>query len=307
MLKRTIEIAGEYYITIDLERIKLSNKGDPGNEKFIPLQDSGTIIIDNHSVTLSVAFLQKCAEYNIALVVCGKTHLPASMLMHLHCNQLQTERFNFQIKASQPLRKQIWKQLIQAKIRNQALLLKATGRKYGKVYKLISKVTSGDSFNAEGQAAKIYWQELFSDIEFTREREGNCPNNYLNFGYTILRSATARALTGAGLMATIGIKHKNRYNDFPLADDVMEPYRPFTDRSVLECIKKFGMMDDLTKEVRAHLIQSVYDDVIIGDERTPLSLAISQTAVSLSEVFSGKKKILKLPELRGVADERKAE
>ena len=235
------------------------------------------------------------------------------MLFPLDGNTLQSERYRHQVDASEPLKKQLWQQTIKAKIRNQGQLFKQLGLNDEALKNYATKVLSGDTTNEEAQAARHYWKYLFSsnklpaaianigngvgEESFTRDRLGMPPNPALNFGYTILRSATARALVGSGLMPTLGIHHHNKYNAFCLADDIMEPYRPFVDKLVVEINNENPDEDTLSKETKAKLIGVISMDVSMGEFKSPLMIALSQTTASLSKCFEGKEKLIKYPTL----------
>ncbi len=205
-----------------------------GREEVLKaFEDIQTILIDHHSVSLTIPLLNRLSEEQITVVFCNERHFPQSMLMDLETNSLQTKYYRKQVEASLPMKKQIWKQVVEAKIRNQSRLLNELFQCGDVLQKYYDNVKSGDSTNREGIAANCYWKKLLGK-DFIRDRFGYEPNNLLNYGYALLRSAMARALMDSGLMPTLGVFHRNYFNSFPLADDMMEPYRPFVDRKVLE-------------------------------------------------------------------------
>ena len=195
----------------------------------------------------------------------------------------------YQIEASLPLKKQLWQQTIVAKIQNQAAVLNAVrGCEVRNMQKWATEVKSGDSDNLEARAAVYYWQNAFPSIpNFVRDRDGDPPNNLLNYGYAILRAIVARALAGSGLLPTLGIHHRNKYNAYCLADDVMEPYRPYVDRLVMKIFDKYPDCSELTKELKAELLRIPVLDVVINDKRSPLMVAASTTTSSLQKCYSG--------------------
>jgi CRISPR-associated protein Cas1 len=213
--------------------------------------------------------VEELNEYNVATVFCDSKHLPSSMLLPLDANHIQNEIFRAQIEASEPLKKNLWKQTIEVKIQNQARLLEKLGKNSIPLKALAKVVKSGDSDNREGFAARLYWIELLGK-DFIRDRYGEPPNPFLNYGYILLRSAVARSLAGSGLLATLGIHHRNRYNAFCLADDVMEPYRPYVDEIVFSLNEKWPGFFMLEKEHKAELLQLMTADVIIGGNKRPL-------------------------------------
>ena len=219
--------------------------------------------------------------------------MPNTMLMPLESNSIQQEVYRFQIEASLPTKKRIWKDIIEFKIRNQAALLDLLGCD-GKVLKpYYMNVLSGDSGNREGLAAKIYWQQMYGRL-FNRDRNGEAPNSLLNYGYAILRAAVARALLGSGLFPAFGLFHRNRYNAFPLADDVMEPYRPFVDYAVYRIFER-SPEACLDKEAKQSLVRVLFADVKMKDQIRPLQVALSMTTASLVRALKDKKESIIYP------------
>lgn len=234
MIKRTIAITTPCHLSLKLGQMLVRSKlfeGDAGNT--VPIEDMGMLLMEHEQVTVTQGLLAKLLEHNVAVVHCNGQHHPAGMLLNFQGNSTQTETFIAQAEASKPLKKQLWQQVVKAKITNQAAVLEAMGQDGGRLYKLAQEVRSGDPDNREGTAAVYYWPRLFKgQPDFLRDREGHYPNNLLNYGYAILRATVARALAGSGLHPTLGLFHRNRYNAFCLADDMMEPYRPLVDQVV---------------------------------------------------------------------------
>ena len=257
--------------------------------KTIPIEDIGIVVLDNKRITITQGVLEALLENNCAIITCNESHLPIGMHLPLVGNTTQTERMRFQIEASLPLKKQLWQQTISAKIQNQALVLRQIrGTEVRNMLKWASEVKSGDSENLEARAAVYYWQNAFPMIEnFTRSREGVSPNNLLNYGYAILRAIVARALVSSGLLTTLGIHHRNKYNAYCLADDIMEPYRPYVDRVVMQLYDKYPNCEELTKELKAELLQIPVLDVVISGKKSPLMIAVSTTTSSLQKCYSG--------------------
>jgi CRISPR-associated protein Cas1 len=225
--------------------------------------------------------------------------MPVGLLLPLVGNSVQNERFTAQIEASLPLKKQLWQQTIQAKIENQAYVLKESrGTEVRNMLKWVDEVRSGDADNMEARAAVYYWANLFAN--FKRDREGEPPNNLLNYGYAILRAIVARALVASGLLPTLGIHHHNRYNAYCLADDIMEPYRPFVDKLVVEIVNvgaycNTPLPTELTKEMKTKLLQIPILDVMINNQRSPLMIAVGQTTASLAKCFLGESRKVVYP------------
>lgn len=262
--------------------------------KTAPIEDIGFIVLEHPQISVTMKLMEQLNENNVAVVFCDSKHMPSSMLLPLDAHHIQNELFRAQISASEPLKKNLWKQTIEAKIKNQARLLEKQGIKGQQLKNLAKNVKSGDSDNREGFAARLYWNTLFGK-EFIRDRYGEPPNMYLNYGYILLRSAVARALAGSGLLATLGIHHRNRYNAFCLADDIMEPYRPWVDEIVIELEGKWPGQLMLEKEQKAELLQLMSADVKIGENRRPLMVALSQTTASLARCFSGETRKITYP------------
>ncbi len=300
MIKRTLCFTNPAYLSLKNNQlvIKLpeveTNTSLPESfkaeaTKTIPIEDIGIVVLDNKRITITQGVMEALLENNAAVITCNESHLPIGMHLPLVGNTTQTERMRYQIEASQPLKKQLWQQTIIAKIQNQASVLKQMrGTEIRNMQKWATEVKSGDSENLEARAAVYYWQNAFPMIEnFTRSREGEKPNNLLNYGYAILRAIVARALVSSGLLTTLGIHHRNKYNPFCLADDIMEPYRPYVDKLVMQLYDKYPDCEELTKELKAELLQIPVLDVTINNKRSPLLIAVSTTTSSLQKCYAG--------------------
>ena len=263
-----------------------------------PIEDLGVVVLDNKQVTITSGLLDALLENNCAVITCDSKSMPIGLMLPLYGNTTQNERFRQQLDASLPLKKQLWQQTIQMKINNQASVLKDCVDEEVRCMRVwASDVRSGDPDNLEARAAAYYWKLLFADIEgFTREREGIYPNNLLNYGYAILRAVVARGLVTSGLLPTLGIHHHNRYNAYCLADDIMEPYRPYVDELVFKLVQINGKVLDLTKEIKAKLLEIPTLEVKIGGKRSPLMVAVGQTTASLYKCFSGEVRRISYPE-----------
>lgn len=285
MLKRTIYVAQPYHISLKLNQLLFYNK-ETCEERTVPLEDLGFILFDNERITLTQQAIRELSVYNVAAIFCDQKHHPASMLLHLDVNSVQQERFRAQINASEPLKKQLWKQTIQAKILNQASFLEQLGKNPNRLLEIAKRVRSGDPDNCEGTAAKDYWPRLFGK-DFSRGRFNSPPNNFLNYGYTILRAAVARALTGSGLLPTLGIHHHNKYNAFCLADDIMEPLRPWVDFLVWQIVEKKGRCCSLDSEDKKEFLQLLVQDSSYKEQQSPLMVVISHVSRNLAACFEG--------------------
>ncbi len=266
-------------------------------EKTFPVEDIGVVILDNKQITITHGLMEALLGNNCALITCDSSRLPVGLMLPLTGNTTQTERFRDQIEASIPLKKQLWQQTVQAKIENQAHVLEEkTGAIVKNMRVWANDVKSGDPDNYEARAAVYYWANLFPKINgFTRCREGIPPNNLLNYGYAILRAIVARSLVASGLLPTFGIHHRSKYNAYCLADDIMEPYRPFVDRMVCEVVSGNVDISDFSQEIKAQLLNIPVLDVVIGGQRSPLMVAVGQTTASLYKCFSGELRKIKYP------------
>ena len=255
--------------------------------RTLPIEDIGVVILDHKQITITHALIDALLANNVAMVTSNDKHLPEKKKQHLDGNTLQSERFRAQIDASEPLKKQKWQQTIVAKILGQAHVLGTQLIKHNNMLKWAKDVRSGDPENMEARAAAFYWRNMFEKDAFIRDPQGLPPNNLLNYGYSIVRAMMARALVGAGLLPTLGIHHHSRYDAYCLADDIMEPYRPFVDMKVLEMWKKGNITNDISSEQKRELLGVTTMDVSISGHRSPMMLAIQTTAQSVQKCFSG--------------------
>lgn len=292
MIKRTLFFGNPAYLSTKNEQIVISYPDKDRENKTVAIEDVGVIVLENQQITITNGLLEKLTHNNIALINCDQQHLPIGLLMPLSGHSEQTERFRNQISASLPLKKNLWQQTVSSKITNQAGLLKEMGIPCRKMELWAKEVTSGDTRNHESRAAVFYWQSLSpiltsEDNVFHRAQKGIPPNNLLNYGYAILRAITARALVSSGMLPTLGIFHRNKYNSYCLADDIMEPYRPFVDLIVCHIIKTEGNFEELTIEMKKQLLNIATIDVNIDGKNSPLMVAMSRTTNSLHECFEG--------------------
>lgn len=309
MIKRTLCFSNPAYLSLknaqlviklpEVEKADVVELIKAEAVRTIPIEDIGVVVLDNRQITITQGLVEALLENNCAIITCDNAHLPVGLMLPLCGNTTQSERFRLQIDASLPLKKQLWQQTVQCKIRNQAAVLQNTRNTIVKnMLAWAGEVKSGDSDNLEGRAAAYYWRNLFPDIlGFTRDRNGLPPNNLLNYGYAILRAVVARALVGSGLLPTLGIHHHNRYNAYCLADDIMEPYRPYVDALVCRLVSDGHMTEELTTELKRELLQIPTLDVVINGKRSPLMVAVGQTTASLYRCFSGEQRKIAYPEM----------
>ena len=292
MIKQTIIFTKPASLSLKNEQLVISSK-DLEDVVTRPIEDIGFMVIANQMVSMTIPLLNALADNNVSVIFCDNKQMPKSMLMTLDGNKTLQESYRYQIEATEPTKKKLWKQIVECKIKSQANLMDSLGFEGNVLKPLYMNVKSGDSDNREGAAARIYWKTIFGN-QFKRVREGNQPNAMLNYGYAILRSAVARALIGSGLYPAFGIFHRNRYNAFPLADDIMEPYRVYVDEIVYR-IYMDGAVDELNIEVKKELMRVLFADVKIGKIYRPLEIALSMTSASLLRVYKGDEKKLILP------------
>lgn len=292
MLKRTLFFSTPFCLSLKDNQMVINTKQMLDEKRTIPIEDIGFVVLEHQQTSITLPLLNALSDNNVAVIICGKDYMPNAMLMNLDSNRTQGESFRAQIEASEPLKKGLWKQVVEAKIRNQAALLNKLGKDGDKLKPYYSNVKSGDSDNREGIAAKIYWNELFGD-NFIRSREGIEPNSLLNYGYTLLRAAVARALMGSGLLPAFGIFHRNRYNAFPLADDIMEPYRPYVDEIVYHMYT--NGIDKLEKDAKSQLLNILFTDTVFNKVTRPLEVGLTMTTASLVKCYMGTGKKISYP------------
>lgn len=294
MLKRTLYFTTPMNLSLKDNQLVFCVKEAPDAKRRVPIEDIGFVVLEHPMINITLPLLNALAQNNVAVTICNREMMPSAMLQPLESNNIQGELYRAQIDASEPLKKNLWRQSIEYKIKNQAALLSKLGYEGDVLKPLYMNVKSGDSDNREGVAARIYWNQLFGS-GFIRSREGEPPNNLLNYGYTLLRAATSRALVGSGLLPAFGIFHRNRYNAFPLADDIMEAYRPFVDEIVFKLF--YSGETKLTKEVKVELLNLLFVDCKMEKVRRPLDVALTITTASLARCFAGKQKIISYPVL----------
>ncbi len=302
MVKKTLYFGNPAKLSLKLRQLVIKRVMLDGHEDVMsrPIEDIGVVIVDNPQITFTSGVVDALLANNCAVVTCDGRHMPAGLLLPLNGNTVQNERFRQQISASIPLLKQLWQQTVRRKIKNQAIVLEAClGESHPCMHVWADCVKSGDSENMEARAAAYYWKCMYAAIDgFARGRDGMPPNNLLNYGYAILRAVVARSLVGSGLLPTLGIHHHNRYNAFCLADDIMEPYRPYVDRLVFDMYHKYKVGDELgemTKEMKAELLSIPTLDVIMDGKKHPLMVATELTASSLNKCFAGELRRMAYP------------
>lgn len=296
MITRSIYIGNPAYLKLKDEQMHILCPKTKETKGKVPVEDLGLLMLDHFQITVSHQLIQKMMGNNVVVISCDAHHLPHGIMLPLYGHSEHSDRVKDQLEASEPLKKQLWKQTIECKIENQTEILKRLGNYFEPMLEYRNNVKSGDSTNMEGIAAQHYWKYLISH-DFLRQRFGNSPNQFFNFGYAVLRSMVARAIVETGLLPVLGIFHKNKYNPYCLADDVMEPYRPFVDLLVMQWLDKNPETEDLTKEFKAHLLQIATVDVQIEDKKRPLMVALKTSVSSLYKCYTGEKRVISYPEL----------
>lgn len=311
MIKRTIYFGNPAYLSTHNKQLvvrlpeveKCDSLSEVSKRKAtatIPIEDIGVVVLDHKQITISHGLINHLLANNCALISCDNNHMPTGLILPLDGNSIQSERFYQQINMSLPLKKQLWQQTIQAKISNQRTVLQRYRKdvKIGNMRKWECEVRSGDAMNLEARAAAYYWKNVFPSIPgFVRGRDEAPPNQLLNYGYAILRAIIARALVGAGLLPTLGIHHHNRYNAYCLADDIMEPYRPYVDLLVVDIMRKHHLPPVISAETKKHLLTIPAIDVKMGKLSRPLMIAASMTSASLANCYLGETRKLLYPEI----------
>lgn len=294
MLKRTLMFTNPMRLMLKQQQIVIWDKEQEADSPLstVPIEDVGIVVVENQRVSISIPLLNALADANVMVVFCDGKGMPKSLLTNMDSNDCQCEILNLQIACGEVLKKQLWKQLVEVKIRNQAALLSKLNKEGELLKPYYNNVKSGDADNREGAAAHLYWQMLFGK-GFVRDREWPGVNTLLNYGYTILRAATARAIVSSGLLPAIGIFHHNRSNAFPLADDLMEPFRPYVDEVVYQLAESDNL--ELNKETKAQLIQVLYADTQFNKVLRPLSVGLTMTTASLVKCLEKETTKLSLP------------
>lgn len=299
MIKRTLHFSNPAYLNLSNSQLMVTRILEGVEEKkSLPIEDIGVLILDHQQISITHGAIAALLENNVAIITCNDSHLPVGLMMPLDGHSLQNERFRAQLDASEPLKKQLWQQTVEYKILNQAAILEMQGIDCAAMKYWAKEIKSGDNENHEARAAAFYWSRVFPKIEnFRRHRGGEAPNPWLNYGYAVLRAVVARNLVGSGLLPTLGIHHANKYNAYCLADDIMEPYRPYVDKVVIAMMEKHELTADITTEMKKDLLQIPVLDVMIDGEKSPLMIAVQRTTSSLAKCYEGTLRKLVYPEM----------
>lgn len=295
MVKRTIHFSNPAHLSTKNKQLIVELRDEDRTTKSLPIEDLGVVILEHPQITITSNLLEQLMDQQVAVITCNSRYMPSGMFLPLDGNSEQTERIRTQLDSSVPLKKQLWQQTVRSKIMNQAMVLERLGVPNQRLIHLQNDVLSGDTSNCEAQAASHYWGKIYGG-NFVRSRDPETPNAQLNYGYAILRSIVARALTASGMLPSIGIHHRNKYNAFCLADDIMEPYRPYVDWYVLHLPGLEEATEGLTREQKIELLKLPQIDVYIGEVKRPLFHAVSMTTASLYKCFEGTQRKISYPE-----------
>ena len=296
MLFRSIYIGNPAYLKLKDHQMKIICPETKTEKGSVPVEDLGLLMLDNFQITVSHQLIQKMMANNVVVISCDEQHMPKGQMLPIFGHTEHSERVKYQLEASEPLKKQLWKQTVESKISNQIKVLERLDNYAEPMYDYLKNVKSGDMTNMEGIAAQHYWKYLISP-DFLRGRYGDSPNHIFNFGYIVLRSIVARSIVETGLLPVLGIFHKNKYNPYCLADDLMEPYRPYVDLMVMQWLKANPDAEELTKELKAYLINVATKDTRIDNVNRPLLVAVKSTVSSLYRCYAGEKRQISYPEL----------
>lgn len=296
MIKKTLVFTNPCYLSLQNSQLVITNTEK--EVRTVPIEDIGVLVLEHQQITITRGVMAALIQNNAAVITCDQSHMPIGLHLPLDGGHTQTERFRYQLAASLPLKKQLWQQTVSAKIWNQARVLEKIGFEVDNMYRWSREVRSGDPENLEGRAAAFYWQSIFSHkFQFYRNRGGDPPNNLLNYGYAVLRAVVARALVSSGLLPTLGIFHRNKYNAYCLADDIMEPYRPFVDWVVYRIVDEGLAYQELDTTLKLRLLQIPQVNVYFDDMTSPLLVGVSRTTASLARCFEGSARKITYPEI----------
>lgn len=295
MITRSIYIGNPANLRLKDEQMYILDPSTKDLKGKVPVEDLGLLMLDHFQITISHQLIQKMMGNNVVVISCDGHHLPHGIMLPMYGHTEHSDRVKDQLEASEPLKKQLWKQTVECKIENQKEVLRRLGNYYEPMAEYQKNVKSGDITNMEGIAAQHYWKHLIS-LDFLRARFGDSPNQFFNFGYSVLRSIVARAIVETGLLPVLGIFHKNKYNPYCLADDLMEPFRPFIDLLVVQWLEKRPETEELDKEFKAHILKVATVDVGIDGKTRPLLIAVKTTVSSLYKCYTGEKRLISYPE-----------
>ena len=286
MIKRIVDISEQAYLHVANKQLNVDKNGQTVAK--IAIEDLGILILQHPAITITQTVITLCQHNNVAIIFCDERHLPLSITLPLWSgHSLHTKVLKQQIASKIPRRKRLWQQVIKAKISEQATTIEQAGLQSNKLRSLANNVKSGDPENLESQAAQVYWKRLMGN-NFRRDTKAEGINSVLNYGYSIMRAMVARALVGTGLHPAIGLHHRNQYNGLCLADDIMEPFRPWVD-AIIYNEKQSNPKIQVTKEIKQKLLGMLSQQVVYDGKKMPLMISINylvaQLKYSLTETY----------------------
>lgn len=291
MIKRTVEIS-THGCYVHKKHKQLVIEKDEATLGSVPIEDLGVLIIDSPQTTVSAGLISYLAEHGVALIFTDSKHLPASVSIPFSNNTIQNKILQDQVAISLPQKKRLWAAVVAAKIANQSRVLTLCGKDGTALMEVSKRVPSGDPKNLEAYAARMYWQKLMGP-QFKRDRNGNDENMLLNYGYAVMRASMARAIVATGMHSAFGIHHNNQYNPMPLADDLMEPLRPFIDARVFQLVNEAGIDADgsvpellLNSETKQAILSVLSYECEYDGRRMPLLVALGLSAASVKQVMT---------------------
>ncbi|MFN8417270.1 MAG: type II CRISPR-associated endonuclease Cas1 [Cytophagaceae bacterium] len=299
MIKRTLYFENPAHLSVRNAQLMVELLRDGEKEtKQVPIEDIGLVVLDHRQITFTQSVITALAQQHAAILWCDEKHLPSALTWNMQGNSTFTEALRTQLEASEPLKKQLWKQTVEQKIINQAKVMDLMGYDGTPLRKMAEKVGSGDPENMEGRAASRYWDVMFRRYNVTRGQDEPMPNPFFNYAYAILRAITARSLVMSGFLPALGIHHSNKYNSFCLADDIMEPYRPIADLMVFRWLNEIPHMPyELRTGDKTTLLQLPILDVMIEGKQSPLLVGMQRTTAGLMACFEGTKRKIPYPEI----------
>ncbi len=293
-MERIVDISTDgVHLSVIRGFLKVAHDGEELGR--VPLDDIAAVIVHGHGATFSANLAMRLSERGALLVLCASNHQPHAVMWPLAGHHAQGARMRAQWQAGKPLRKRLWQLIVRAKVRMQGAVIAALGLEAAPFGLLARRVRSGDPDNIEAQAARRYWPLVMGE-SFRRDRHAGGPNAFLNYGYTILRSAVMRSVVAAGLHPTIGLHHHNQFNAFALADDLMEPFRPLVDFTARQLWHGEGC-EEMNAQARERLVRILSFDLLMNEERKPVSRCVQLLAQSLAASFEAGKATLAFPAL----------
>lgn len=294
MIKRTIDISEPAYLHLKHQQLLIDKQGETIAQ--IPIEDLGIVILQNPAIVITQAVIIACQKNNVVMVFCDERHLPYSVLLPIsEGNNLHNKILQQQLLLTLPTKKRLWQQIVKQKIKGQVNTLKALGKAFAPLERLSENVKAGDPENLEAQAAQLYWKLLFGN-EFRRNVELDGINSLLNYGYSIMRAMVARAIVSSGLHPTIGLNHHNQYNSLCLADDLIEPFRPWVDFKVYQILKRNPELQ-VTKETKVPLLNLLSETVIWEHQEMPLMVACHYLMAQLKRAYEDSSVVLIYPKI----------